>query len=80
LIGFLQIGQVFRNKPATAHFATPAKMADEWGSKPIAARFKRPVFQAKWQRPPNMMPPSESWPSCFPPSTASGNFQPGADS
>ena len=47
LIGFLQIGQVFRKKPTDAQFEKVARQTDKWGIKTDRAAIKEAFFSGK---------------------------------
>ena len=47
LIGFLQIGQVFRKKPTDAQFEKVARQTDKWGIKTDRAAIKQAFFSGK---------------------------------
>jgi len=47
LIGFLQIGQVFRKKPTTAQFEKVVKLTEKWGIEADRATLKQAFFSGK---------------------------------
>jgi AraC-like DNA-binding protein/ligand-binding sensor protein len=47
LIGFLQIGQVFRKKPTAVQFEKVARQTDKWGIKTDQATLKQAYFSGK---------------------------------
>ena len=47
LIGFLQTGQVFRNKPTSAQFERTAKLAEKWGVDVSRETLKKAYFSGK---------------------------------
>jgi AraC-like DNA-binding protein len=47
LIGFLQIGQVFRKKPTSAQFEKVVRLAEKWGIKTDRATLKLAFFSGK---------------------------------
>ena len=47
LIGFLQIGQVFRKAPTAAQFEKVARQAEQWGVKTDRAKLKKAYFSGR---------------------------------